>query len=99
MLLLQLEQKLHGMQIDLENLVRDKKKLQEHFQMAVKERRMMEILLAEIEEEHDMAIAKIEKLEGKVNSLYPCTCVVLPECDKTYHLLMLLVERLILLSL
>ncbi|ESW30081.1 hypothetical protein PHAVU_002G123000 [Phaseolus vulgaris] len=62
----QLEQKLHGMQIDLENLVRDKKKLQEHFQMAVKERRMMEILLAEIEEEHDMAIAKIEKLEGKL---------------------------------
>ncbi|XP_027913057.1 uncharacterized protein LOC114173053 isoform X3 [Vigna unguiculata] len=66
MLLLQLEQKLHEIQIELENLVREKKELQEHFQMAVKERRMVEILLAEIEEEHDMAIAKIEKLEGKL---------------------------------
>ncbi|WVZ13035.1 hypothetical protein V8G54_017565 [Vigna mungo] len=62
----QLEQKLHEMQIELENLVREKKELQEHFQMVVKERRMVEILLAEIEEEHDMAIAKIEKLEGKL---------------------------------
>jgi len=99
MLLLQLEQKLHEMQIELENVVRDKKKLQERFQMAVKERRMMEILLAEIEEENDKAIAKIEKLEGKVNSLYSFTCVVLPGCDKTCHLLMPLGERLLLLSL
>ncbi|TKY70180.1 alkylated DNA repair protein alkB [Spatholobus suberectus] len=62
----QLEQKLHEMQIELEHLVWDKKELQEHFQMAVKERKMLEILLAELEEEHDMAIAKIEKLEGKL---------------------------------
>ncbi|KAL5143350.1 hypothetical protein HKD37_09G026324 [Glycine soja] len=61
-----LEQKLHEMHIELENLVWDKKELQEHFQMAVKERKMMEILLAELEEEHDMAIANIEKLEGKL---------------------------------
>ncbi|CAJ1930820.1 unnamed protein product [Sphenostylis stenocarpa] len=53
-------------QIELENLVRDKLKLQEHFQMAVKERKMMDVLLAELEEELDMAIAKIEKLEGKL---------------------------------
>lgn len=58
--------------------MREKKELEEHFQMVVKERRMVEILLAEIEEEHDMAIAKIEKLEGKVNNLYPCNYVVLP---------------------
>ncbi|KAK7309453.1 hypothetical protein RJT34_06199 [Clitoria ternatea] len=62
----QLEQKLQEMQYELENLVWDKKKLQEHFQMAVKENKMMEILLAELEEEHDMAIAKIENLEGKL---------------------------------
>ncbi|XP_014520165.1 uncharacterized protein LOC106777153 isoform X1 [Vigna radiata var. radiata] len=62
----ELEQKLQEMQIELENLVREKKELEEHFQMVVKERRMVEILLAEIEEEHDMAIAKIEKLEGKL---------------------------------
>ncbi|KAL2945623.1 hypothetical protein AAZX31_U000100 [Glycine max] len=61
----QLEQKLHEMQIELENLVWDKKELQEHFKMAVKERKMMEMLLVELEEEHDMAIEKIEKLEGK----------------------------------
>ncbi|KAL2348763.1 hypothetical protein Fmac_002763 [Flemingia macrophylla] len=62
----QLEQKLHEMQLEMENLVWDKKELQQHFQMAVKERKMMEILLSELEEEHDMAIAKIEKLEGKL---------------------------------
>ncbi|KAL2945628.1 hypothetical protein AAZX31_U000100 [Glycine max] len=61
-----LEQKLHEMQIELENLVWDKKELQEHFKMAVKERKMMEMLLVELEEEHDMAIEKIEKLEGKL---------------------------------
>jgi len=76
MLLLQLEQKLHEIQIELENLVREKKELQEHFQMAVKERRMVEILLAEFEEEHDMAIAKIEKLEGKVNSFSVTICMM-----------------------
>ncbi|RZC30092.1 hypothetical protein D0Y65_001621 [Glycine soja] len=54
------------MQIELENLVWDKKELQEHFKMAVKERKMMEMLLVELEEEHDMAIEKIEKLEGKL---------------------------------
>ena len=62
----QLEQKLQQMQNDLENLMWDHKELQEHFQMAVKERRMMELLVAELEEEHDMAVAKIEKLERKV---------------------------------
>ncbi|KAK7407007.1 hypothetical protein VNO78_08646 [Psophocarpus tetragonolobus] len=62
----QLEQKLHEMQIELEKLEWDNKEHQKHFQMAVKERKMMEILLAELEEEHDMAVAKIEKLEGKL---------------------------------
>jgi len=71
---MQLEQKLHEMHIELENLVWDKKELQEHFQMAVKERKMMEILLAELEEEHDMAIANIEKLEGKVKFI---SCLML----------------------
>lgn len=61
---------------ELENLVWDHKKLQEHFQMAVKECKMMEMLLAELEEEHDIAIAKIDKLEAKVNILYPCACLV-----------------------
>jgi hypothetical protein len=59
------------MQNEMENLEWNQKKLQERFQMAVKECKMMEMLLAELEEEHDIAIAKIENLEGKVNILYP----------------------------
>ncbi|XP_045813742.1 uncharacterized protein LOC123907487 [Trifolium pratense] len=62
----QLERKLHRMQNEMENLEWNQKKLQERFQMAVKECKMMEMLLAELEEEHDMAIAKIENLEGKL---------------------------------
>lgn len=63
---MQLEQKLHQMQTEMANLEWSHKKLQERFQMAVKECKMMEMLLAELEEEHDMAIAKIENLERKV---------------------------------
>ena len=62
----QLELYLHDIQIDLENLLWDNKKLQEHLQTAIKERKMMELILAELEEEHDKAIAKIEQLEGEV---------------------------------
>ncbi|XP_019420455.1 PREDICTED: uncharacterized protein LOC109330652 isoform X2 [Lupinus angustifolius] len=62
----QLEQKLHQMHYKLESLIWDRKKLQEWFQMAVKECKMMELLFAELEEEHDMAIEKIKKLERKL---------------------------------
>lgn len=64
--IMQLELKLHQMQTELENLEWDQRKLKEHYQMAVNECKMMEMLLTELEEEHDMAIAKIEKLEAKV---------------------------------
>ncbi|KAK7252580.1 hypothetical protein RIF29_36630 [Crotalaria pallida] len=62
----QLEQNLCQMQNQLESLIWDHKELQERFQMAVKEHNMMGLLLAELEDEHDMAIAKIEKLERKL---------------------------------
>ncbi|CAL0314231.1 unnamed protein product [Lupinus luteus] len=62
----QMEEKLHQVQNRLESLIWDQKKLQERFQMAIKECKMMEMLLAELEEEHDMAIAEIEKLEKKL---------------------------------
>ncbi|XP_019420460.1 PREDICTED: uncharacterized protein LOC109330652 isoform X4 [Lupinus angustifolius] len=62
----ELEQKLHQMHYKLESLIWDRKKLQEWFQMAVKECKMMELLFAELEEEHDMAIEKIKKLERKL---------------------------------
>lgn len=57
---------LHDMQIELENLAWDRKELQQHLQTAIKEHKLMELILAELEEEHDKAIAKIELLEGEV---------------------------------
>lgn len=71
----QLERQLQELQSELENLLWDQKELQGHLHIAVrerKERNMMEAVLAELEEEHDMAIAKIEQLEGKVK------CVLFP---------------------
>ncbi|OIW10743.1 hypothetical protein TanjilG_27689 [Lupinus angustifolius] len=53
------------MQNKLENVIWDQKELEERFQMVVKEHKMMELLVTELEEEHDMAIAIIEKLETK----------------------------------
>ncbi|XP_061341763.1 uncharacterized protein LOC133288081 [Gastrolobium bilobum] len=61
----QLEQILHQMQKELEKRALDQKELQEQLEMAVKERKLMELVVAEVEKEHDMAIAKIEKLESK----------------------------------
>ncbi|CAI8615085.1 unnamed protein product [Vicia faba] len=61
-----LKRKLHRMQTEMESLEWNQKKLQERFQMAVKECKMMEMLLAELDEEHDLTIAKSEKLEGKL---------------------------------
>ena len=43
------------------------KKLEEQLQLAIKERRLMEALLAEVEDEHAEAISKMELLEGEVN--------------------------------
>ncbi|XP_059440959.1 uncharacterized protein LOC132173471 [Corylus avellana] len=65
----QLELYLHDMQIELENLVWDRKEMQEHLQTAIKERKMMDLILAELEEEYDKAIAKTEQLEGEFQNL------------------------------
>lgn len=64
---MQLEQQLHEMQLELETLVWDRKELEGHFQTAIKECKIMESMLAELEDENDKARAKIELLEGKVN--------------------------------
>ena len=64
---MQLELHLHEMQIELENLVWDRKELQRHLQTAIKEHKMMEIILAELEDDHDKAISKIELLQSEVN--------------------------------
>ncbi|KAL2902131.1 ATP-dependent RNA helicase DBP9 [Bienertia sinuspersici] len=58
-----MERLLQEMQSELENLLWDNEKLTAHVKLAVKEHRFMESMLAEIEEEHDKAIGKIEFLE------------------------------------
>lgn len=55
------------MQLELETLVWDRKELEGHLQNAIKECKMMESMLAELEDENDKAMAKIELLEGEVN--------------------------------
>ncbi|XP_054823555.1 uncharacterized protein LOC129321701 isoform X2 [Prosopis cineraria] len=68
----QLEQQLQDLQNELENIVGDQKVLQEHLKMAIRERqerKRMEAVLSDLEEEHDMAIAKIEQLEAKLQDL------------------------------
>ncbi|KAL6176162.1 hypothetical protein ACLB2K_052797 [Fragaria x ananassa] len=64
-----LEMHLHNMQIELENLAWDRKELEEHLQRAIREQKMMELILAELEEEHDKVIAKIELLVGELQDL------------------------------
>ncbi|KAL6960227.1 hypothetical protein U1Q18_021663 [Sarracenia purpurea var. burkii] len=51
--------------IELENLAWNRKELQDRLQMAIKECRMMEAMLEEVEDEHDEAIVKIEILESE----------------------------------
>ncbi|KAB2626232.1 hypothetical protein D8674_017892 [Pyrus ussuriensis x Pyrus communis] len=65
----QLEKHLLDMQIEVENLALDRKELQEHLHTAINERRMMELILAELEGEHDKAIAKVELLVSELHDL------------------------------
>lgn len=48
-----------------------KKELEEQLQTAIKDRRVMEMIVAEIEEDHDKAVAKIELLENEVSFFKP----------------------------
>lgn len=63
----QLEENLCEMQLELENLVWDRKILEDHLQAAIRERKILESMFAELEDEHDKAIEKIELLEREVN--------------------------------
>ncbi|KAK2987685.1 hypothetical protein RJ640_015027 [Escallonia rubra] len=69
-----LEMHLHEMQTELETLLWDRKELQDRLQSANKENRIMEVMLAELEEEHDQAILKIDLLEGEVQDLKDENC-------------------------
>lgn len=63
---MQMEMHLQEMQDVLETIIWEKKQLKERLKTAIKDRRMMEVMLAELEEEHDQAIMKIESLESEV---------------------------------
>jgi len=65
----QLEDHLLRMQIELDNLIWERKELHGQLQTADKEIRILESMLAEVEEENDKAIAKIEFLEVEVIAL------------------------------
>lgn len=65
---MQFEMRINELQMALENLVWAKKKLDEQLKFAVNERRMVEALLVELEDEYDEAICKMDLLEGEVIS-------------------------------
>lgn len=52
---------------ELENVGLERMKLQKHLQTAMKEHRMMELILAHLEDELDNAISKIHLLQDEVN--------------------------------
>ncbi|KAI3930097.1 hypothetical protein MKX01_016571 [Papaver californicum] len=64
-----LESRLLEMQIELEDLTWDKKKLEERLRAAIQDRRVLESILTEIEDEHDKAISKIEHLVSELQDL------------------------------
>ncbi|KAL6544201.1 hypothetical protein OROGR_010698 [Orobanche gracilis] len=53
----------------LENILWDRKELEEKLHAAIKESKMMEVMLMELEEEHDEVIVKVEMLDGQVRDL------------------------------
>lgn len=63
---MQMEMHLLEMQDVLETILWEKKQLKERLKTAIKDRRMMEVMLAQLEEEHDQALLKIESLESEV---------------------------------
>ncbi|KAL9242619.1 hypothetical protein vseg_016604 [Gypsophila vaccaria] len=64
-----MESTLQEMQIEVENLSWKNDKLEACLKMAVKERNLIESILTEVEEQHEVAIEKIERLEKQVEFL------------------------------
>lgn len=54
------------MEIELQNIIREKKEVYRQLEIAIKDLRFVETILIEIEEEHDKAIVKIELLKNEV---------------------------------
>lgn len=64
-----LEVQLHRLKIEMDDIILDCKELEEQLHEAIRERAMMEMMLMELEKEHDEAILKIELLVGEVQKL------------------------------
>ncbi|KAL2236798.1 uncharacterized protein LOC105164996 isoform X2 [Sesamum indicum] len=64
-----LEMQIRRMKTELENAFWDRKELKERLQIAIRECKMMEVMLKELEGEHDEAIVKIELLLEEVQDL------------------------------
>ncbi|XP_048141160.1 LOW QUALITY PROTEIN: uncharacterized protein LOC115757183 [Rhodamnia argentea] len=65
----QLEVNLLAMQLELENLVWERRGLEEHYRKAVKEREVLEFILSELEDEHEKTMARLEVLEEELPRL------------------------------
>ena len=63
---MQLQEHLSELQDRVDSLACDRKELQEHLQIAIKEHEMMEMMLSELEEEREEAIRKVILLENEV---------------------------------
>uniref|UniRef100_A0A803QHI9 Uncharacterized protein n=1 Tax=Cannabis sativa TaxID=3483 RepID=A0A803QHI9_CANSA len=64
-----LEMRLNDLHCELENLVWDKKQLELHLQTAIREHKMMEMLLDDLEHEHDKAISTVQLLQDELQEL------------------------------
>lgn len=65
---MQLEMQILRLKNDMESVLLDAKELEEQLHEAIKEHEMTEVLLVELEKEHDEAILKIKLLEGEVKN-------------------------------
>ncbi|KAA0052260.1 uncharacterized protein E5676_scaffold113G00650 [Cucumis melo var. makuwa] len=63
---LQLQQYLQFLEIEFDNVLLERKELQKQFQAALKEHKMMELMLDELEMIHEKATNKIALLESEV---------------------------------
>ncbi|XP_076906620.1 uncharacterized protein LOC143562793 isoform X2 [Bidens hawaiensis] len=66
---MQLQARLYELEDRLDSLSLDRKELQEHIRFAVNEHDMVEMMLGELEEEHEEAIHKIKLLETELKDL------------------------------
>eukprot|EP00268_Persea_americana_P021123 TRINITY_DN21129_c0_g1_i5.p1 TRINITY_DN21129_c0_g1~~TRINITY_DN21129_c0_g1_i5.p1 ORF type:complete len:363 (+),score=65.77 TRINITY_DN21129_c0_g1_i5:402-1490(+) len=64
-----LEFHLHEMEIELQNIIGEKKEVYRQLEIAIKDLRFVETILIEIEEEHNKAIVKIELLKNELQVL------------------------------